>query len=63
MNIVVLRVMTLTIVIQCIHNFALTNLLTIRMVKAKEDTKEAIVFILKAKPQVRSMTKAKAVAW
>jgi hypothetical protein len=38
-----------------------------RMVKAKEDTKEAIVLNLKAKSQVkfqaRSMTKAKVVAW
>jgi hypothetical protein len=38
-----------------------------RMVKAKEDTKETIVLNLKAKSQVkfqvRSMMKAKVVAW
>jgi hypothetical protein len=36
-SIMVLRVMTLVIVIHCTHNFVITNLLTTRMVKSKED--------------------------
>jgi len=49
-NIVVLKVMTLTIVNHCIYNYVFINLPTIRVVKAKEDMEEEIIFNLKAKP-------------
>jgi hypothetical protein len=57
---VALKVMTLTIVIHCNQNSILANLLTTRMVKAKEDMKEVMLFNLKIKLQIRL---TKVVAW
>jgi hypothetical protein len=42
-NIVVLRVMTLTIVIHCVQNFVSTNVSTINMIKAKGGMEETMM--------------------
>ncbi len=58
-------VMTFTIVTHCIQNFIPINPLTIRMVKAKGDVGEAMVFKPRAKsqvkPQIKPMTKVEVV--
>jgi hypothetical protein len=63
----VLKVMTLIIIIHCIQNFIPIDLTIIKMLRAKEDVGEAMVFNPKAKPhenpQIRIITKAKVVAY
>jgi len=58
-------VMTFTIITHCIQIFIPINPLTIRMVKAKGDVGEAMVFKprakLQVKPQIKPMTKVEVV--
>jgi hypothetical protein len=58
----VLKVMTLIIIIHCVQNLIPIDLTIVKMLKAKEDLGEAMVFNPNAKPhenhQIRIITKA-----